>query len=201
MSKSLVKSLYLKPPKELRLLERCNLVGGETADDYKSLFDAVATSVQPTNVIDWLYVKSVVDLTWEILRETAVKVAIIESARKDIVVDLLRTTQEAPTSLKANIYNIFGADNELLQWAANPAAKKEINERLAARGFPASEILARAYIKAAADIDRVDRRIANYEARKIVILREIELRNERLSRALEKASADGIDGEFTEAAE
>jgi hypothetical protein len=103
--------------------------------------------------------------------------------------------------LKANIYNIFGADNELRQWAANPAAKKEINERLAARGFPASEILARAYIKAAADIDRVDRRIANYEARKIVILREIELRNERLSRALEKASADGIDGEFTEAAE
>ena len=80
-------------------------------------------------------------------------------------------------------------------------ARKEINERLAARGFPVVEVLAKAYVKVAADIDRVDRRIANYEARKMVLLREIEHRNERLSRSLEKASAEVIDAEFSEAAE
>ena len=94
-----------------------------------------------------------------------------------------------------------GCRGALRRWVANPDARKEINERLAARGFPVSEVLAKAYVKAAPDIDRVDRRIANYEARKMVILREIEQRDVRLSRSLEKASAEVIDADFRVAAE
>ena len=61
--------------------------------------------------------------------------------------------------------------------------------------------LALAYIKGVAEIDAVDRHIASYEMRKMLILREIERRNERLSRQLGKASSEILDAEFSEAAE
>src|ERR1044072_5362320 len=109
MSRALVKSLNLKPPKELRrFLETCHLVGDETADDYKAVLEAIVISARPADAINWLYVKSVADLTWEILREGAVKVAIVESAFKDVVLELLKTTQDDPTSINAHLYNIFG---------------------------------------------------------------------------------------------
>ena len=43
--------------------------------------------------------------------------------------------------------------------------------------------------------------VASYEMRKMVVLREIERRNDRLSRQLQKASSEVLDAEFSEAAE
>ena len=51
--------------------------------------------------IDWLYTKSVGDLTWEIKREQAIKVGIIELIRKEIVLDLLKTTRNSPNALNS----------------------------------------------------------------------------------------------------
>jgi hypothetical protein len=50
-------------------------------------------------------------------------------------------------------------------------------------------------------IDAVDKRIAGYERRRDVILREAGLWNDRLLRQLDQATAAFIEGEFTEAAE
>jgi hypothetical protein len=50
-------------------------------------------------------------------------------------------------------------------------------------------------------IDALDRRIAAYEIRWIAALRGVEQYSEKLARRLEAASADIIEGVFTEAAE
>ena len=202
MSKSLIKTLSIKPPKELQpFLEDFHLVGDETAEDYVNLFVAIAMAAKPANTIDWLYIKDVADLTWDIRRERSIKAAIIESNRKEVVLDLLKATVDDPVSVRSHVYRIFGAAGEVMRWSVDSEAKKEINAKLTASGYPPSEVLARAYIKGAAQIDAVDRRIASYEMRKMLILREVEHRNERLSRRLEKASSEIIDAEFSEAAE
>lgn len=201
MSKSLVKCLPIKPPKQLQLfLEVVHLVGDEKAEDYMNIFGAIVSSVRPADSIEWLYVKDVVDLVWDIQRERSIKRGIIELMHKDIVADLLKTTEEDQTSVDTHLYRIFGADVDIRRWTTCPDTRKKINERLAARGFPPSETLARAFIKGAADIDEVERRIASCEARKMLILREIERWNERFSKSL-RASADVVDAEFSEAAE
>ena len=99
------------------------------------------------------------------------------------------------------MYRIFGAADEAKQWALDPQAKKEIEARLAAKGHVPAETLALAYMKGASQIDAVDRRIASYEVRRMAALREIQRRNERLARQLERASSEIIDAEFTEAIE
>jgi hypothetical protein len=202
VSRSLVKILPITPPNELvPFLDHPPLAGNEAAEDYFKLFTAIVITTKPVDAIDWLYVKSVVDLTWEHQRELAVKAGIVKLMQKEIVLDLLKTTHEAPTSLETNVYRIFNAADEANRWAGDPAARKEIDEKLAAKGYPASEVLARAYIKGAGQIDAVDRRIASYEERRMVALREIERRNEKLARNLEKASSEIIEAEFSEAAE
>jgi hypothetical protein len=76
--------------------------------------------------------------------------------------------------------------------------RDKINATLAERGYPASEVLTMAYLKGAAQIDAVDRRIASYEVRRLVALPEIERRNQKLSRRLEETSSEIIDAEFSE---
>ena len=61
--------------------------------------------------------------------------------------------------------------------------------------------LAQAYIDGDHDIDTIDRRIASYEYRRSVTLKQITSYSEAMARRLDKASRDVIDGEFTEAAE
>ena len=202
MGKSLIKTLSIKPPKELQpFLEEFPLVGDETAEDYINLFVAIVMAAKPADTIDWLYTRDVADLTWDIRRERAIKAAIITLKQKEVVLDLLKSTGDDPTSLNSHVYRIFHAAGEAERWSDHSEAKKEISAKLAARGYPPSEVLALAYIKGAAEIDAVDRRIASYEMRKMLILREIERRNERLSRQLGKASSEILDAEFSEAAE
>jgi hypothetical protein len=87
------------------------------------------------------------------------------------------------------------------KWASDLVATNEINKKLAAKGYPPSEIAARAHILGAKQIDAVDRRLASYEMRRMIALREIERRDVNLARQLGKASTDIIDGEFSEATE
>jgi hypothetical protein len=201
VGRSLARVLPLNPPGELLpMLEDIPLVGDEKAENYYNIFSAIVVAAQPADAIDWLHVKSVADLTWEIRREQAIKAGIVTFMQKEIVLDLLKTSRDGPNDLDSHLYRIFDAANEANQWTINPAARKNINVSLAARGYPPSETLARAYIKGQAQIDAVDRRIASSEARRIITLREIERRNEKRSRDVEKAS-EFIDAEFSEAAE
>jgi hypothetical protein len=120
---------------------------------------------------------------------------------KEIVLDLLKTTLEASEALESHVYRIFGAGGEAKQWTTNPQARKQIETKLAERGYPFSKILARAYMKGANQIDAVERRMASCEIRRSAALREIERRNSNLAQRLDKASSDVIDAEFSEAAE
>jgi hypothetical protein len=202
VSRSLEKALSLKPPRELLpFLDDPPLVDDEKLEDYYNLFAAIVAASKPIDAIDWLYIKCVVDLTWDIRREQAIKANIITLMQKEIVLDILKTTPDDPTSLDSHVYRIFRAAGEAKQWAIDRRAKKEIDAKLAARGYPPAEVLARAYIKGASAIDVVDKRIASYEVRRMVALREIERRNEKLARQLEKASSEIIDAEYSEAAE
>jgi hypothetical protein len=177
------------------------LVGNETAESYNDFCAAIVAGVKPVDVIDWLYTKDVVDLSWQICRERAVLAGIVKLAHTEVVEALLKKSVDPSDPLDAACYRIFQASGYAQAWATDPASRKEIDARLTAKGHPPSEVLAEAYKRGASDIDVIDKRIASYEARRILILREIERRDKRFARDLDAASASVIDGEFSEAAE
>jgi hypothetical protein len=199
--RALVKSSAINAPKEIqRFLEDPPLVGGETLKDYNAFFAAIAASLKPTDAIDWLFTKDVVDLSWYIRRERSIIADMVKLAQKQVVLALLKATADASRA-ENELYRIFDAADEANRWANDPAGREEIDARLAEKGHPPSTTLAQAYINAAPQIDAVDKRLAGYETRRIAVLREVERRNEKFARDLDKASSDIIDGEFSAAAE
>lgn len=116
--------------------------------------------------------------------------------------DLLKATvANASNTLEAAAYRIFDASDDAQRWASDPAARKEIDARLTAKGHAPTAVLAEAYKRGAGHIDAIDKRIALYEARRIRIVQEIERRKVQFARELDTASSSVIDGEFSEAAE
>ena len=201
MSRSLVETLPFRPPKDLiPFLENPPLVGNETSEQYYSVFAAIVMAVKPKDAVHWLHVRSVVDLTWEHKREAAAKTAVIAMMQKEVILELLKATHDDPTSLEANVYRIFKVGDEAGQWAINAAARKKIDAGLAAKGYSAQEVLARAYMRGAKQIDAIDKRIASYEVRRMMALREIERRDEKLARRLKETTSEIIDAEFSETA-
>jgi hypothetical protein len=200
MGRSLAKVLSTQPPKGLlSFLEDLPLTADEMAEEYYELFGAIVIAVNPRDTIDWLHVKCVVDLTWEIKRERTIKTSIITLMQQEVVLELLKSTDEAPSSLESHVHRVFDAKGEAKKWAVDLVAAKETNTKLAARGYPPSEVLAKAYMRGANQIDAVDKRTASYELRRMVALREIERRDEKFARQLGNASKEIIDGEFSEA--
>jgi hypothetical protein len=201
MTQMLVKNPPFNCPDNLaEFLGDPPLVGDETLESYNNFFSAIVASSKPANAIDWLYTRDVADLSWQIRRERAILASVVKSFQTEVVRDLLKSTVDAPDALQAAVYRIFDASDDALRWTGDPAARKEIDARLAARGYPPSAILALAYMRGANQIEAIDKRIASYELRRVAIVREIDRRSERFARDLDSASSI-IDGEFSEAAE
>jgi hypothetical protein len=201
MNPSLIKLPVSCPHELAEFLDNPPLVGDESRESYNSFFAAIVVGLKPLDSISWLYTKDVVDLSWLIRRERGVMADMIKLMQTEVVRDLLQTTTDAPGTLDAAVYRIFNASSDAQRWASDPTARREIDGQLTARGYPPSAVLAKAYIRGARHIDAIDKRIASYEVRLVGIVKEIERRDSKLARDLAAASADVIDGEFSEAAE
>jgi hypothetical protein len=202
MTRALAKALSIKLPDSLaEFLDDPPLVGEETRESYNTFFKAIVAGLEPANPIDWLYTKDVADLSWQIRRERTVLASVVKFFHTEVVRDLLKATADASNPLEAAVYRIFSASDDAQRWASDPVARKEIDARLIANGHLPPAVLAEAYMRGAAHIEAIDKRIASYEARRVGIVREIERRNERFARDLDTASSSILDGEFSEAAE
>jgi hypothetical protein len=206
MPKPITKSLQL--PSDLdRFLGDAPLVGDEKQEDYDAFSDAIVSTMSQPDVINQLYLKDFVDLSWQIRRERLILADIIRLYKKEVVLDLLKTAYKklsGPIESLTTVDRFLGADREAQRWLGDPAARKEIDADLEARGYSSSTVLALAYREGAAEIDMVEQRIASYEIRRLMALREIERRNEKSARQLKKSTSDLIEGElgaFKEAAE
>ncbi|SRR5713101_106275 len=124
---------------------------------------------------------------------------------------LLRSPRANPELIKSELapsgqyetayFRIFKAGADLASWASEPKARAEIDQELAAKGYDASFILAQAYMRGAAEIEAIDKRIAFHEQRRSAALKDAGIWSDRLLRRLDQAMPGVIEGEFTEAVE
>jgi hypothetical protein len=125
---------------------------------------------------------------------------LIKYYQKEIVAELIKSLAP-PSQFKTALYRIFQAEGDLTLWETDSEARMKIDAALAEKDHSASAILAQAYMRGVTQIDAIDKRIAGYERRRDIILREAEFWNEHLLRRLDQATTAIIEGEFTEAAE
>jgi len=186
----------LIPPEIASLLTPPSPLPDEDPDAYMRLLAAVGVSVEPRDTIEWLWVKDVVDLLWEAQRLRRLRTALLRTARRQGLSELLDLYGEPED-------DTFGYRRSSLvhAWSSGkPVAVREVAALLAKHGLTDEAILAQALSSKLEDLDRIEHMIARADSRRNGVLREIERRRSALSARLRAASDQVIDAEAVDAA-
>ena len=166
------------------------ILPGEDAATYDALLARVSTGVKPSDIIEEIWVRDVMDSSWEIFRLRRVKISLIAQSIPDILRGIL-----APLA-DADAYSEW-MDALIKKWVAQkPSAIKQVNRLLASANLTFDTVIARAFMANFEYIERIDRCITIAEGRRDRILREIDRRRAAFAQALRDKMQDVEDAEF-----
>jgi hypothetical protein len=153
---------------------------------YDELLTGISSTVKPADILEDIWVRDIVDLVWEGFRLRRLKVNLM--------------TATAHKGLKEALTPLVGwseADDLAKAWALRkPIALKRVDKILASAGMTMDAVMAQTLSLKLDDVERIERMIAMAEARRHVILHEIEWHREMLSQALRRAVQQVEDGQL-----
>ena len=175
---------FLKTPS---LFGPSPLIEGEDARQYDEIQTRFSATIKPKDILEEMWTRDVVDLTWDVLRMRRLKAALLTSVMSEgmdkILHRLLLDWSDAHDLSKA--------------WSArDPDAIKTVEELLAARGLTMDQAAARGFEARIEIFERIDRMAMAAEARRNAALRELERHRASLAQALRQASDDIIEAEY-----
>ena len=187
-------------PAEVRaLLGPTWLIAGEDPDLYERLLAQVGAAVRPIDIVDWLLLKDVVALSWEIQRSRRHRGSVIRMGRGKAMAAILEVAMP-----RLGTIGDFRRDEDHLQLVAqwlngDTKATKRIEAALAATGFSFDDVAAQSLTVRAVELSRIDQSVERHEARRNGLLQQIERRRVGWSARVQRASEDIVDAEFKEA--
>jgi hypothetical protein len=140
------------------------LIAGEDAADYESLHARISGAVEPADFIEKMYVREMVDLTWEALRYRRLTAAFLSDHTRDALVDRLKGS-----------LGYRPAWELIAGWAKGDAsAVHAVETWIAGRGLSVSSMTTWALAEKFDVIERFNRFVANLEVRRNNALHEIQ---------------------------
>jgi hypothetical protein len=156
------------------------LLEGEDAGAYDALQRRIHVAVAPADVIEEIWVRDLVDLVWETMRLRRLKATLMRASAHEGLEKLL-TAQMDDWSYRREL---------LYRWTnGEPAAKREVKSLLEKAGLSEEAITAQTLAVKLEAIEKIDRMIMQTEARRNVILREVDRHRDVMARRLREASA------------
>jgi hypothetical protein len=156
----------------------------KTEDDeiYWKCMERVVKCVEPRDTIEWLWIKDVVDLSWEIVRLRRLKIDLVEIDREDknATIEWEREHFDEP-------YVDFVSGKLTPRDTADIEARK--NKPLLDTETDSVKLL----FKHIEEYEHIERLLTSAELRRDRILREIELRRDHMGRRLRAASDEILD--------
>lgn len=171
-----------------RLMGEPLLLSGEDCAAYDDLLTEVTEAVQPTDILEQIWIRDAVDRQWEILRQRRLKTALIVANRQDALREILQPLL---------------SDGELQNWdddkragtlsrqyvLGNKRTIKQVDNLLRQANLTKDVIYAHAMARQIAAFEAFDRLIWAAEARRDASLREIEHHRAAFGRRLRCAMA------------
>ena len=143
----------------------------------------------PSDIIEEMWVRDVMDLSWDIFRCRGVKTSLIA----ELIPDTLRRTI-APLA-NADEHSEW-MDLLIKKWVAQkPSAIKQVSRLLASAKLTFDTVIARAIMSIVLKIERIDHWIMIAEGRRNAALREIDRRRAVFAQALRHKMQE-VDAEF-----
>jgi hypothetical protein len=140
-----------------------SLIEGEDATAYDELLARISTAVKPTNIIEDIWVREVVDFTWEALRMRRLKTALL--------------TASAHIGLEGVLKPLLddGITELVEPWArGEPDAIQQVKGILNSANLTIDAVIAQTMCELIEKLERIERMLAMIEARRNATLREID---------------------------
>ena len=167
------------------------LLPGEQEPDYANLVARIVAVAQPSDAIEDLLTRDVIDLTWEIFRLRRVKAGILKASINTGVERVLDDLGYGPE------ISFDYTEKLAKKWAAGDKnARKEVQAALDKAGLTTDEVTAKTLESKLDSFERLDRMLASAEARRNNALREIDRHREALGGAVRHAIDEVQDAEF-----
>ncbi|MFQ6019024.1 MAG: hypothetical protein ACE5KF_12625, partial [Kiloniellaceae bacterium] len=169
-----------------RILEQRPLITGEDPADYDCLLARLGAAVAPEDAIEWLWLKDVVDLAWEVQRWRRLRAALLMTART-----------EAMARVLLPLMGYEAAGETAWDWArGNTQAARRAETSLADHGLGVDAVMAAAFSQCLGDLESIERMIAAAELRRDRILNQIEKRRQALAWRRREAAVIDIEDEM-----
>ena len=146
---------------------------------YWDMFDRLAEFVEPKNVIEWLWVKDIVDLFWEIARLRRYRALLIERERESKNAEIDYAQEHAG-----------GRNLSWMDKLKHPQIEALRNAPKLDTEADSASLLILQYL---GTYETVDKLLMSAELRRDRILRELDFRRERIAPLLRKKSDELID--------
>ncbi|MER2269193.1 hypothetical protein [Methylobacterium oxalidis] len=193
----LINEILPSLPIELAFIfENWPLINGEGEEHYTSILRSILLQVKPLDVIEALWVRNIIDLVWEAQRLQAWRMRVLAQAHLEAAEQLITPVLDVQVLSSGNL-SLSAPHAGLplaMGWVAgNEKGRAAFEKMMQERGLSAADVTARAFQIRLADIERIDRMIANADHRRDTLLREIERKRASLAQKLRIASADIVD--------
>jgi hypothetical protein len=186
----------LKMPAELQAFsEPCDLLPGESRNDFEAIRQMMVESVQPETNLEWLWTLDLIELSWEILRYRGLKQRVLAEYRHCAIRAILLRLDGEGMSAEQFPHLEFQVGRVVAEWRKDADAAVEIEARLRQHGFDDTVVNAEAFYQAQGSFSMFDDLMHAAQNRRMVLLREISIRREFAKRARRSSDAV-IDGKF-----
>jgi hypothetical protein len=173
----------LIPPDVQKLFGPPPLLIGEDPTHYNRLLEEWVIALAPQSIVEWLWVKDCADESWEALRHSRFKSALISLGRKAAIREIMR---EAIDHSRPD--HREHAERLASGWFTDAKVKEQVSELLTAMGLTELCIDAKALSSCASKYTKIDTLRGGVMARRNVALREIDRRRAEITQSIKDTS-------------
>ena len=177
---------------ELQLFSKTPLLVTESEQDFSVLSAALMQEIKPRGIVQQLYLADFVTRVWEISRFQRCKVAIVNTAFKDALSEIVYRLAGEPEMGTPKREWVDAVTND---WFSKPETKKEVLQLLKQFHLDESAIEAEAIRISFSEVEMLDRMITLLESRRNKALRSIAEYREGFAKSVREVSNRVIEGE------
>ena len=161
------------------------LIEGEDAASYDDLLARISGALKPADILEEIWARDVVDLTWDVFRLRRIKAHLLRADAHQGMAELIGPLLKWDHTFRTAVGWSMGEE----------AAVKTVAATLAASGLTVDAATALTFARRIHEIERIDRMTMAAEGRRNAILREIERHRATFARTLRRAVNGVEDGE------
>jgi hypothetical protein len=138
------------------------LIQGESSAGYDQLLARICETLQPSDVLEQIWMRDIVDLTWEAFRLRRLKASLMAAAAHEGMAEVLRPLVDCPEQFAKG-------------WARrSERTVSKVEAALGKAGSSMDAVAARTFSARIGDFERIERMLAAAQARRNCVLRELD---------------------------